>query len=89
MKNIKKIKNEPQLLKKALELGERYAIKRGFHRFDNGVSPKDKVECIYRLLARDQLITPLAKDQENGPNMKHKLVLWIIRHLPEDDPLLH
>ncbi len=86
---MKKIKNEPQLLKKALKLGGEYAKKRGYADFDTGISPKDKVECIYRLLVQDKLITALAKDQETGPNMKHKLVLWISKLLAKDDPLLN
>lgn len=85
---MKPHKHEAQLLKLALEIGIGYAKKRGFDDFDKGVSPKDKVECIYRLLVTDNLIQPLAKDKEDGPNMKHKLVLWIIRHLPESHPLL-
>lgn len=67
---MKPHKNEAQLLKFALEIGVGYAKKRGFDEFDRGVSPKDKVECIY------------------GPNMKHKLILWISRQLPADHPLL-
>ncbi|MFA6163417.1 MAG: DUF5062 family protein, partial [Methylobacter sp.] len=51
-------------------------------------SAKDKVECIYRLLVKDKLIQPLASDQENGVNMKHKLALWISRQLPKDHILL-
>lgn len=85
---MKKIKNEAQLLKRALNLGERYAAKKGYANFGEGISPKDKVECIYRLLVKDQLLTPLSPDKEDGPNMKHKLVLWIMRTLPKDDPLL-
>ncbi|MBP7663818.1 MAG: DUF5062 family protein, partial [Shewanella sp.] len=26
--------------------------------------------------------------KEDGPNMKHKLILWITRQLPADHPLL-
>ncbi|MGL5360079.1 MAG: DUF5062 family protein [Shewanella sp.] len=85
---MKVAKNEAQLLKFALEIGLGYAKKRGFDEFARGVSPKDKVECIYRLLVTDNLIQPLAKDKEDGPNMKHKLVLWISRQLPADHPLL-
>jgi len=85
---VKKIKNEAQLLKRALNLGERYASKKGFASFGEGISPKDKVECIYRLLVKDKLITPLPEEKEDGPGMKHKLVLWIMRQLPKDDPLL-
>ncbi|ASJ97959.1 MULTISPECIES: DUF5062 family protein [Shewanella] len=80
-------KHDAQLLKLALEIGVGYAKKRGFADFEKGISPKDKVECIYRLLVKDKLIQPLAHDKEDGPNMKHKLILWINRQLPEDHPL--
>jgi hypothetical protein len=49
---------------------------------------KLKIECIYRLLVQDRLIQPLAIDQENAVQMKHKLALWITRQLPADHPLL-
>ncbi|MGE6380477.1 DUF5062 family protein [Shewanella baltica] len=85
---MKPHKNEAQILKFAMEIGVGYAKKRGYADFDKGISPKDKVECIYRLLVTDNLIQPLAKDKEDGPNMKHKLILWISRQLPADHPLL-
>ena len=83
-----KLKNEPQLLKKAMEVGKNYAKNRGYANFASTDSAKDKTECLYRLLVNDQLIQPLAIDQENGVNMKHKLALWIARQLPKDHPLL-
>ena len=85
---MKPHKNEAQILKFAMEIGVGYAKKRGYADFDKGISPKDKVECIYRLLVTDNLIQPLAKDKEDGQNMKHKLILWITRQLPADHPLL-
>ncbi|MDD1794026.1 DUF5062 family protein [Enterovibrio makurazakiensis] len=85
---MKKIKHEAQLLKKALSIGEQYAKKRGYITFDEGTSNKIKIECIYRLLVDDKVIVPLASDKEDGPNMKHKLVLWIQKQLPEGHPLL-
>lgn len=85
---MKKHKNEAKLLKKALELGMAYAKKQGYGDLDKTVSAKDKVECIYRLMVEAKQITPLATDQEDGPNMKHKLVLWISRLLPPDHELL-
>jgi len=85
---MKPHKNEAQILKFAMEIGIGYAKKRGYADFNKGISPKDKVECIYRLLVTDNLIQPLAKDKEDGPNMKHKLILWITRQLPADHPLL-
>lgn len=86
---MKSNKNDAQLLKFAMEIGVGYAKKRGYAEFDRGISDKDKVECIYRLLVNDKLIQALAKDKEDGPNMKHKLILWISRQLPKDHPLLN
>ena len=83
-----KLKNETQLLKKALEVAENYAKLRGYAEFRATDSAKDKVECMYRLLVNDKLIVPLPADQENGPNMKHKLALWVSHQLPKDHPLL-
>ncbi|KLV03472.1 hypothetical protein ABT56_19400 [Photobacterium aquae] len=85
---MKKIKNEAKLLKQAITLGMAFAKKQGFADLDRSTSPKDKVECIYRLLVAAQQITPLPADKEDGPNMKHKLVLWISRLLPPDHELL-
>ncbi|GGI78168.1 DUF5062 family protein [Shewanella gelidii] len=86
---MKKYKHEAQLLKLALEIGTGYAKKRGYAEFDPGISVKDKVECIYRLLIKDQLIQPLPKDKEDGPGMKHRLVVWIAKQLPETHELLN
>lgn len=85
---MKKLKNEAALLKKAIEIGEKYAINRGYKEFSNTNSAKDKIESLYRLLVHDKLIQPLAKDQENQLNMKHKLSLWIARQLPKGHSLL-
>ncbi|MGB5444425.1 MAG: DUF5062 family protein [Psychromonas sp.] len=85
---MKKIKNESQLLQHAIKLGAAYALKRGYVGIDGTTSVKDKQECIYRLLVQDKLISPLAKDQETSADIRHKLVLWISKHLPADHPLL-
>lgn len=85
---MNKIKNEAQLVKRALEVALKYAQNRGYQEISSSISAKHKIECVYRLLVKDKLLHPLAKDQENGPNMRHKLALWISRQLPEDDPLL-
>lgn len=85
---MKKIKNESQLLQHAVKLGSAYALKRQYVGFDATTSAKDKHECIYRLLVLDKLVTPLAKDQETAANIRHKLVLWISKHLPADHSLL-
>ncbi len=85
---MKKIKNEAELLKKALVIGEKYAVNRGYQSFQATNSAKDKIESLYRLLVNDKLIQPLALDSENQPNMKHKLALWIAKQLPEGHALL-
>lgn len=84
---MKKIKNENELLKKAIEVAEKYAKNRGYKGFSSTNSAKDKVESLYRLLVNDKLIQPLAVKDEDQPHMKHKLVLWISKQLPADHPL--
>jgi hypothetical protein len=83
-----KLSNESHLVRKAVEVAEKYAHNRGYAQFPPTATANDKVECCYRLLVHDKLITPLAKDQESMPNMKHKLALWIARQLPKNHPLL-
>jgi len=85
---MKKLKHEKELLKKAIVVGESYAKNRGFNSFSKTDSANEKIECIYRLLVNDKLVIPLAEDQENGLNMKHRLVKWIASQLPKDHPLL-
>ncbi|MDU0111971.1 DUF5062 family protein [Psychrosphaera aquimarina] len=85
---MKKIKNEAALLKKAIIVGEKYAMNRGYKGFAATNSAKQKIESLYRLLVNDKLIQPLALDKEDQPNMKHKLALWIARQLPKGHELL-
>lgn len=85
---MKKLKNESELLKKALVIGEKYAVNRGYNNFSSTNSAKDKVESLYRLLVNDKLIQPLPVDSEDQPHMKHKLALWIAKQLPEGHALL-
>jgi len=84
---MKKLPNENQLLKKALIVGEAYAKNRGYDTFSSTDSAKDKVECIYRLLVNDKLITPLPAGQEDLLSMKHKLAIWLRNKLPVDHTL--
>lgn len=84
---MKKLKNEAELLKEALRVGQVYFEKRGAGRFEATDSQSNKIEVLYRLFVNDGLIQPLAKDQENELHMKHKLALWIERQLPADHPL--
>ncbi len=86
---MKKIKNEDALVTEAIRVGEVYAKKRGVGEFESTDSAKEKVTYLYRLLVHDKLIQPLAKGQESGPSMRHKLALWISRTLPEGHELLN
>jgi hypothetical protein len=86
--DMKKLKNEAELLKEAIRVGTRYMEKRGVGKFEETDSVKTKVEFLYRLLVHDKLIQPLAKDQLSEQAMRHKLAIWISRQLPEDHPLL-
>ena len=85
---MKKLKNEAELLKKALVIGEKYAVNRGYKNFSATNSAKDKIESLYRLLVNDKLIQPLPVDSEDQPHMKHMLALWIVKQLPEGHALL-
>ena len=85
---MKKLKNEAELVKKAIRVGMIYAERRGVVKFEASDSANEKIEYLYKLLVHDKLIHPLAKDQLNMPNMKHKLAIWISHQLPEDHTLL-
>ncbi len=85
---MKKIKNESALLKKAIEIGEKYAKNRGYSGFSATDASKEKIEVLYRLLVNDKLVHPLPSDQEDLLSMKHKLALRIAKQLPADHPLL-
>ncbi len=85
---MKKHKNEDKLLKLAMQLGLAYARKRGYGGLDKAETNKDKVEVIYRMLVHEKLIKPLPEDKEDGPNLKHRLVLWITAQLPDDHELI-
>lgn len=85
---MKKLKHEAELVKEAIRIGGVYMTTRGAGKFEATDSAGDKIKAIYRLLVLDKLIQPLAKGEDNEPNMKHKLALWISRQLPKDHPLL-
>ncbi len=85
---MSKKKQEAELVKKALAVGAVYVKKRGYGEIEAADSHKLKVEYVYRALVEDGLIQPLAKQDISGPNMEHKLALWIRRQLPDDHPLV-
>ena len=84
---MKKLRHEKELVHEAIKVGAVYFEKRGAGRIEPEDHADLKVRAIYALLVRDGLIHPLAKDDENVQNMKHKLALWMSRTLPDDHPL--
>ena len=73
---MKKLKNEKELLKKAIEDGVLYGEKRGVVEFEPTDSSAEKIEYIYRLLVYDNVIQPIPEDQISQKSMKHKLAIW-------------
>lgn len=73
---MKKLKNEKELIKKAIELGTKYAEKRGVVKFEATDSSSVKVEYLYRLFVHDNIIQPLPEDQVSQKSMAHKLAIW-------------
>ena len=56
---MKKLKNEKELVKKAIAIGVAYGEKRGVVEFESTDSTNEKLDYIYRLLVHDKLIQPL------------------------------
>ncbi len=83
----KKLKNEAELLKEAIRIGMIYAEKRGVAAFEASDGQDMKIEYIYRLLVHDKQVQPLAKEDLSLVKMKHKLVMWLYRQLPDSHPL--
>jgi len=73
---MKKLKNEKELLKKAIEEGMKYGEERGVVEFEATDSASEKVEYIYRLLVHDKVIQPVPEDQISQKVMQHKLAIW-------------
>lgn len=73
---MKKLKNEKELVKKAIEAGVAYGETRGVVEFEPTDSASEKIEYIYRLLVHDGVIQPLPEDQVSQQSMRHKLAIW-------------
>ena len=76
---MKKLKNEKELVKKAIEMGVQYGEARGVVEFEPTDSAAEKVEYIYRLLVHDKVIQAIPEDQVSQLSMKHKLAIWASR----------
>lgn len=80
---MKKLKNESQLVKEAINAGVKYAEERGAAVFEPTDSATDKILYIYRLLVHDKLIQALPEDQVSQQSMRHKLAIWYSKHAPK------
>jgi hypothetical protein len=76
---MKKLKNEKEMLKKAIVEGVKYGEKRGVVEFEPTDSANEKIEYIYRLLVHDKVIQPIPQDQISQKSMMHKLAIWASR----------
>jgi hypothetical protein len=85
----KKLKNEKELLKLALEMIIEDAVKRGVVEFEATDSHDLKIQYAYRLLIHDKAISPLPKEQETMPKIRHRLAMWVTHRLPEGHELLN
>jgi hypothetical protein len=85
---VKKLKNEAELFRAALEAGVKYGEERGVVEFDPTDSTNEKALYIYRLLVHDKLIAPLPEEQVSQKSIRRRLAIWHARQLPKDDPLL-
>ena len=85
----KKLKNEAELFKAALEAGMEYGEQRGVVEFEATDSASEKALYVYRLLVHDKIIAPLPEEQVSQKSVRHRLAMWHARGLPKDDPLLH
>lgn len=73
---MKKLKDEKELIKKAISEGIKYGEKRGVVEFEATDSANEKIEYIYRLLVHDKVIQPIPEDQVSQKAMRHKLAIW-------------
>jgi hypothetical protein len=73
---MKKLKNEKELVKKAIAIGVAYGEERGAVEFEPTDSASEKLEYIYRLLVYDKLIQPLPEDQVSQETIRHRLAIW-------------
>ena len=73
---MKKLKNEKELLKKAIAEGVKYGESRGVVEFEATDSAHEKIQYIYRLLVHDSVIQAIPEDQISQKSMAHKRAIW-------------
>ncbi len=73
---MKKLKNEKEMVKKAIAEGVKYGEDRGVVEFEPTDSVDEKLLYIYRLLVHDKVIQPIPEDQVSQKSLRHKLAIW-------------
>lgn len=73
---MKKVKNEKELVRKAIVEGMKYGEERGVVEFEPTDSAGLKIEYIYRLLVHDKIIQPIPQEQISQQAMRHRLAVW-------------
>ena len=73
---MNKLKNEKEMVKKAIEEGVKYGEGRGVVKFEPTDSASEKIEYIYRLLVHDKIIQPIPEEKVSQQSMKHRLAIW-------------
>lgn len=73
---MKKLKNEKELVRKAISEGMKYGEERGVVEFEPTDSASLKIEYIYRLLVHDKIIQPIPQEQISQQAMRHRLAVW-------------
>lgn len=84
----KKLKNEKELLKLALDMILEDAVKRGIVEIEPTDSHDLKLQYAYKLLVHDKKISPLPTGQDTLPKIRHRLAMWVTHELPEGHELL-
>ncbi len=84
----KKLRNEKELLRLALDKILADAVNRGIVEIEATDSHDLKIQYAYRLLIHDKAIAPLPKDQETMPKIRHRLAMWMTHQLPDGHELL-
>jgi len=87
-RQMKKLKNEKKMVKKAIALGVEYGEKRGAVEFEATDSAHEKLAYIYRLLLHDKLISPIPEIDISQKAIRHKLAMWASRQNDGVKPLL-
>ena len=84
----RKLKNEKELLKLALDRILEDAQQRGVVEIEPTDSHDLKIQYGYRLLVHDKKISPLPSGQETLPKIRHRLAMWVTHELPAGHELL-